>query len=96
MVTAIVTLLPICRRYHPQRPALTEIWQEFFHQGPDSKPPVLQLMAKYGVEKWFCRSTTPEGLNNRKNIWNRRYVVTQRPTRTVPTGIPSQEQGGGV
>lgn len=31
-------------------------------------------MAKYGIEKWFCRSTTPEGLNNRKNIWNRRYA----------------------
>lgn len=80
----------------------TEIWQEFFHQGPDGKPPVIQLMAKYGVEKWFYRSTTPEGLNNRKNIWNRRYAVwggclqgLGGKTHTLSC-ITTQQQGSGV
>lgn len=57
----------------------TDIWNEFYHSGPDGKPCVVQLMAKYGMEKWFYRSTTPEGNNNRKNIWNRRCAELNLP-----------------
>jgi hypothetical protein len=50
------------------------IWEEFWESGPDGKPPVIRLMAKYNKERWYLADSTSTASNNRKNTWGKRHA----------------------
>eukprot|EP00850_Spirogloea_muscicola_P022957 SM000320S12008 [mRNA] locus=s320:99123:101347:- [translate_table: standard] len=64
----------VSQTYMLKRSVLTvkEVWDEFYHSGPHGKPPVIQLMARWGEKDWFALTRTKEGQQNRINIWNGR------------------------